>query len=75
MITGHTRARPHSTGDVANYLERVRAEFEEMPGLCLTLDQARRLWHLETVCCEAVLAELVAQRFVRRTHRGAFVRG
>ena len=26
------------------WLERVVAEYREMPGLTLTLDQARRLW-------------------------------
>jgi hypothetical protein len=75
MTTGRTRAWSPLPAAVAAHLDRVRAEFEEMPGLCLTLDQARRLWQLDAVCCEAVLAELVAQRFVRRTHRGAFVRG
>jgi hypothetical protein len=28
-------------------LARVRAEFCEMPGLCLTARQARRLWALD----------------------------
>ena len=28
-------------------IRRVRAEFLEMPGLCLTIDQAQRLWSLE----------------------------
>ena len=38
-----------------SHIRRVRAEFLEMPGLCLTLDQAQRLWGLEPRTCEALL--------------------
>ena len=33
--------------DVATVLQRIRAEFREMPGLKLTAAQATRLWHLD----------------------------
>ncbi len=52
---------------------RIRAEFIEMPGLCLTAAQAQRLWCLEPPMCEALLNSLVAARVLRRTHRGLFV--
>jgi hypothetical protein len=39
--------------------ERVRAEFREMPGLKLTLPQASRLFDIDPVLCEEVLAALV----------------
>ena len=39
--------------------ERVRAEFREMPGLKLTLLQASRLFDIDPVQCEQVLATLV----------------
>jgi hypothetical protein len=55
-------------------LARIRAEFLEMPGLCLTTCQARRLWALEPCACECVLAKLMAAGFVRRTRDGRFVR-
>jgi hypothetical protein len=29
------------------WLRRIRGEYLEMPGLCLTLAQAQRLWGLE----------------------------
>jgi len=38
---------------------RVRAEFHDMPGLNLTLTQAARLFGLEPVLCQRVLAALV----------------
>jgi len=55
-------------------LGRIRAEFLEMPGLCLTIEQARRLWCLEPRVCEALMNSLIASRFLRRTNRGLFVR-
>jgi len=38
---------------------RIRAEYEEMPGLCLTLPQAARLFNLEPTHCALVLHTLV----------------
>ena len=54
-------------------IRRVRAEFLEMPGLCLTIEQAQRLWSLESRTCEALLKSLIDSRFLRRTDRGLFV--
>jgi hypothetical protein len=54
-------------------VRRIRAEFLEMPGLCLTIEQAQRLWSLEPRTCEALLRSLVDSRFLRRTDRGLFV--
>jgi hypothetical protein len=55
-------------------LERVRGEFLEMPGLCLTLAQARRLWGLDAPSCDTLLSALVDAKFLFRTRHGAFVR-
>jgi hypothetical protein len=38
---------------------RIEAEFREMPGLTLTLPQAARLFSIDRVRCERVLAALV----------------
>ena len=43
----------------ADLLTRVRAEFQEMPGLKLTLPQAAWLFNLERARCERVLGALV----------------
>lgn len=53
---------------------RVRAEFLEMPGLRLTVRQARRFWGLEERLCDTILLRLVEARFLRRTHDGFFAR-
>ena len=52
---------------------RIRAEFLEMPGLCLTIEQAQRLWSVERRTCETLLKSLTDSRFLHRTDRGLFV--
>jgi hypothetical protein len=52
-------------------VSRIRAEYREMPGLHLTLEQACRL--LNATECEAVLETLVAEGFLVRAHNGAFI--
>jgi hypothetical protein len=50
-----------------NRLElRVRGEFYEMPGLRLTLEQASRLFNVESAECAAVLDRLVVSGTLRR---------
>ncbi len=53
---------------------RVRGEFDEMPGLCLFVEQASRLFGLDPVETKAILESLVAEGYLRHTPRG-FVRG
>jgi hypothetical protein len=55
-------------------VRRVRSEFEEMPGLCLTLAQARLLFGLEPGCCQRVLDELVRAGFLVRTREQQYAR-
>jgi Fic family protein len=54
-------------------VNRVRAEFLEMPGLKLTVWQAQRLWGVDQPTCEAVIDELTEARFLARTRDGAVV--
>jgi hypothetical protein len=46
-------------------LKRVRAEFDEMPGLCLTTPQAQRLFGIDETTCEVLLRILVEGGFLR----------
>jgi hypothetical protein len=55
-------------------LEMIRAEFRQMPGLCLTRAQFRRLWHLDDELCDALTRRLLAEGYLgqdrlRRFHR------
>lgn len=52
----------------------IRAEYDEMPGLCLTGAQVRRLWLLEPSACDNVLCALVDAGYLRLTAAG-YVRG
>ena len=54
--------------------DRVRGEFREMPGLTLTVAQARRLWSLDPSTCSEVLTELVETGFLCRKADGAYGR-
>jgi hypothetical protein len=38
---------------------RVRGEFEEMPGMCLTVAQASRLFHVQPDVCARLFSELI----------------
>ena len=55
-------------------VERVRGEFNEMPGLQLTVAQAARLWGMELTACRQVVDALVATEFLRWTAAGTIVR-
>ena len=63
-----------STVVPTDVLQRVRAEFLEMPGLRLTRAQARRLWALDEALCDAILAALVDARFLVHSGNVAFMR-
>ena len=54
-------------------MKRVHAEYREMPGLLLTLEQAARLWGMAPPVCHAILDRLVAAGWLRRTAGGAYV--
>lgn len=53
-------------------LERIAAEYREMPGLSLTAVQGARLWGLDRADCLAVLQALVAAGRLRQTPEGRF---
>ena len=58
---------------LATCANRVRAEYEDMPGLCLTKPQMQRLWGLDQAACEALIEALMAARVLRRTCDGSYV--
>jgi hypothetical protein len=55
-------------------LRRVRCEFQEMPGLHLTLPQAARLFSLDLLTCQRVLSELVSAGWLCLTSLGTYAR-
>jgi hypothetical protein len=53
---------------------RIRAEYLEMPGLRLTLEQAQRLCGVERTLCKTLLDALVDARFLCVKSDGAYAR-
>ena len=60
--------------DLDDVVSRVRSEYTEMPGLCLTPAQAERLWGIDAVATRSVIQTLVEAKFLRQTPNGAFAR-
>jgi hypothetical protein len=60
--------------DIERLIERIQAEYREMPGLSLTAPQVCRVWHLDDSHCTAILDALVQARYLRRTRSGTYVR-
>jgi hypothetical protein len=59
---------------LAEWTQRVRAEYLEMPGLTLTRWQIRRMWLLDAPLCDAVVDALVASGFLRLRSNNTYVR-
>jgi hypothetical protein len=53
---------------------RVRAEFDEMPGMTLTVPQAARLFGLDQNLCRVIVEKLVTIEYLRRSGPDAFKR-
>lgn len=62
------------TSAIDEWLDRVRGEYLEMPGLRLTLAQAVRFWSLDPDTCVRVLDALVKVRFLVVTSDGLYAR-
>ena len=52
--------------------QRIREEFEEAPGLRVTIREASRFWALDEPTCEQVLARLLARGFLARDSEGRY---
>ena len=55
-------------------LQRVRAEYVEMPGLSLSREQVQRLCGVDGELCARILAALVESGFLSRRSDGAYAR-
>jgi hypothetical protein len=69
-------AQAESTADrlLPDWVQIVRGEYLEIPGLRLTRSQVQRLWGLDGVLCDRVLDTLISVGFLQKTQSGAFVR-
>lgn len=53
-------------------LDRIRAEYLEMPGMRLKVEQLQRLIGVERSLCEGVLASLVGAKFLYIKSDGSY---
>jgi hypothetical protein len=53
---------------------RIKSEFNESPGMCLTLRQGARLWGIAPEECARIVDLLVSQEFLRWTRNGEVIR-
>jgi hypothetical protein len=69
------RRQPRYTEVItADWIDLIRAEYVEMPGLSLTEPQVERLWNLTSDIAETLLSELERAHFLRLTKKGTYVR-
>ena len=74
MLQTH-RVTSTPLASVGNWLQIVKAEYREVPGLQLTQRQIQRMWGLDETTCSAVLTALTEARFLRLKPDGHYVRG
>ena len=76
-MTAPQTTAPQTTApqtSVTDWLQIVRGEFAEVPGLHLTRKQFQRLWGLDGETCDTLLHVLVDQQFLRQTPDDCYVR-
>ena len=79
QLTTHTalsssRTDFSSNEEFADWLQLIRSEYAEMPGLHLTARQAQRLWGLDAPYCQALLDALESQHYLKRIGNQVYVR-
>ncbi len=57
-----------------DWLQIIRGEFTEVPGLRLTKKQVQRMWGLDPQTCDELIDLLVAAKFLRQTDNTSYVR-
>ena len=63
---------PDLRASIIKLAQRIREEFEEAPGLRITIDQGARFWALDLETCEWVLTHLLEMGFLARTDDGRY---
>ena len=57
----------------ARLVVRMRAEYQAMPGLKLTPEQACRLWSVDIESCDAAFDILLAEGLLHKTGTGKYI--
>ena len=67
-----TIEEPRTESEVTFWLNRIQAEYREMPGLQLTEPQMRRLWGLDAATCTLIIATLVSAGILCETPKHGY---
>jgi hypothetical protein len=77
--TAERRRRPRGTADGepsrTQLVSMILGTYRDMPGLCLHMNQAARLFGLRPRTCQVILEDLVHKGRLRRAHDGQYVSG
>jgi hypothetical protein len=65
---------PTAAAAIDHWLQLIRGEYLEIPGLQLTKPQIRRLWGLDPSTCEAIVGALVETKFLAATRGNLYRR-
>ena len=57
----------------ATLIDRILGEYREMPGLALTIDQARRLWGCDAATARRVVELLVSRGILQWSRDGRVI--
>ena len=71
LAAGLAQHRPVPSSELVT---RAMREFDELPTLRITLDQAMRLLDADRATCTTVLEELIAADVIRRDNAGRYSR-
>jgi hypothetical protein len=58
----------------SSLVQRIQEEFEEAPGLVITVNQGARFWAIDAKTCERVLTRLQSAGFLVKAADGHFKR-
>jgi hypothetical protein len=73
MRLSHARSIGDTWSPPLDLRSTIRAEYEDLPGLSLTLAQAARLWNVDRRDCLEALELLTREGFLSRA-KGLYVR-
>jgi hypothetical protein len=74
MQSASTSIPSYSRDEFEDWLQLIRSEYAEMPGLHLSKRQAQRLWGLDAENCQALLDALESNHYLRRTEKEMYIR-
>ena len=66
--------QPSAVENVCDWVQLIKAEYAEMPGLHLSKRQAQRLWNLDASSTELIFGALEAANFLKRMPNDVYIR-